>query len=358
MIPYCTPQFGKLPNGARLERIRQSPNYADGEFKNLEPTKHFAEGSSFFSAGWDFLFKTWERQRPEAPLPMLKTDLKTLDRNIDLIIWLGHSAAFLQLGGKRILIEPVFSSSAAPFSSFNKDYNSEYPYSADDIPDIDYLLISHDHWDHLDYPSILALKDRVGAIVCPLGVGSHLEYWGVDPAVIHEGDWNDAFQLAPNFTVHILPARHFSGRWLSRNKTLWASFMLETPERRVFYSGDTGYGKHFAEIGKRFGGIDLAIMENGQYNIQWHHAHMLPEETALAAAELGAKAVLPVHSGRFVLAHHAWDEPYIKLTEASKSKPFELLTPAIGQVVYLDGREQTFEPWWESVTIEAQNSEK
>jgi len=360
-IPACAPRgdklptgsrFGKLPDGQRLERIKQSPNYDReiGQFKNLEPTQMLVQqqGSRFVTIA-KLLLGAWERPKPPSPLPMDEIDFHALDRDTDLFVWLGHSGGYLHLGGKRILIDPVFSNSAAPFARYNKDFNGSYPYGVDDLPDLDLLLISHDHWDHLDYPTLRALRSRVKAVVCPLGVGAHLESWGFDPDVIHEGDWNDTVRPGPDFAVYVLPARHFSGRWLSRNKTLWASFLLATPDRRVFYSGDGGYGRHFADIGKRFGSVDLAILENGQYNPRWRNSHLLPDETAQAAVDLNAKAVLPVHTGRFSLSDHPWDDPYIKLTAASTDKPFCLLTPRIGQVTYLDGREQQFERWWESV---------
>ncbi|MCL2700288.1 MAG: MBL fold metallo-hydrolase [Phycisphaerae bacterium] len=352
-LSACAPRFGKLPDGPRLERIKRSPNYDRevGQFKNLEPTTMLTsakKGNRFFTI-LKFLFGTMERPKPPAELPMAKIDFRGLDRNVDLVVWLGHSSCYLQLGGQRILIDPVFSDSAAPFARFNRDFNGPYPYSIDDVPDVDILLITHDHWDHLDYPTLRALRQRVKAVVCPLGVGSHLEYWGFDPAIIHEGDWHDTFRLATDVTVHVLPARHFSGRWLSRNKTLWASFMIETAGRRVFCSGDSGYGSHFAEIGERFGGVDLALMENGQYNMRWRHSHLLPEETVRAAVDVKARAVLPIHTGRFSLSDHPWDDPYVKLTAACGDNAFGLLTSTIGQVVYLDGREQHFTPWWESV---------
>lgn len=352
-IPACAPRFGKLPDGERLERIKRSPNYdhKTGQFKNLEPTTMLTsptKGNRFFTA-LRFLFGGMERPTPPTPLPMVKTDFHALDRNVDLVVWLGHSSSYMQLGGRRILIDPVFSRSAAPFARFNRDFGGDYPYAAADVPDLDVLLISHDHWDHLDYPTLLALRPRVKAVVCPLGVGSHLEHWGFDPKIIHEGDWHDTLCPAEGLAVHVLPSRHFSGRWLSRNKTLWASFLLETDARRVYYSGDGGYGTHFAEIGRRFGGVDLAMMENGQYNPRWRHSHLLPDETAQAALDVRARTVLPVHSGRFSLSDHPWDDPYIKLTAANLDHAFELVTPRIGQVVYLDGREQQFDRWWEAV---------
>ncbi|SQA99723.1 metal-dependent hydrolase [Cedecea neteri] len=180
-------------------------------------------------------------------------------------MWLGHSSWFIQLGGKRILIDPVFSHYAAPFAFLNKAFAGDYPWRAEDMPDIDTLVISHDHWDHLDYPTLRALKPKIKQIVTPLGVGAHFEAWGFDPALIHELDWQEKVAIDSGLTVHALPARHFSGRGLTGNKTLWASYMFVTPQRKVYYSGDTGYGPHFKQIGEQFSDIDLAIMENGQY---------------------------------------------------------------------------------------------
>ncbi len=353
MVPACSPKFGKLPGGERLERIKASPNYVDGEFRNLEPAEPSPEGGGRLAAIWRHLFKESGGRMPSTALPMRKTDLNSLERQRDCIVWLGHSSCYLHLGGRRILIDPVFAGNAAPFSFLNQAFKGDYPYSAENMPDIDLLIISHDHWDHLEYQTMIALQPRVKAVVCPLGVGAHLERWGFAPSVIHEGDWNEAFELEPGITVHILPARHFSGRWLQRNKALWASFMLETPGRRVFYSGDSGYGKHFADIGRKFVELDLAIIENGQYNASWKKMHMTPEETAQAAEDLRAGAVLPVHSGRFSMAHHPWDEPYTRIAAASEGKGFRLLTPIIGEVLYLDGRERNFGRWWESVNAQS-----
>jgi L-ascorbate metabolism protein UlaG (beta-lactamase superfamily) len=341
--------FGKHPSGERLERIKKSPNYASGEFQNQIPTTTLVEQRGFFSSTWRYLLKKRERLKPDIPLPMIKSDLKSLDENKNLVVWLGHSSSYLQLNGKRILIDPVLEKSAAPLAFLNRAFEGDYPYSIEDIPDIDYLIISHDHWDHLEHPTIIALKNRVKAIICPIGVGEHLEYWGIDPNIIHEGDWHDSFQLEPDFTVHVLPARHFSGRWLTkRNQTLWAGFMLETKLNKVFYSGDGGYGPHFAEIGKKFGDVDLAIMENGQYDPDWAAVHMMPEEVVQASLEINAKALLPVHSGRFSICRHPWDDPYIRVTAAGQDKKFRLLTPKIGEVIYLDELDRSFEPWWQT----------
>lgn len=184
------------------------------------------------------------------------------------------------------------------------------------MPEIDLLIISHDHYDHLDYATIKALMPKVKRVVTPLGVGSHLRYWE-ESAIISEADWNQSVQVSDELTVHVLPARHFSGRGLKRNQTLWASFMFVTPQQKIYYSGDSGYGPHFKAIGEQFGEVDLAIMENGQYDQDWKYIHMMPEETAQAADDVHARAVLPGHAGRFVLAKHTWDDPYKRLAEAS-----------------------------------------
>lgn len=342
------PKIGPLPDGARLERILASPNYVGGAFRNQLPTTTLTSSKGQLATMWDFLFVPKERLRPDQPLPMVKTDLAALAAAGDAAVWLGHSSFFLRLGGRSVLMDPVFSSYAAPLFFMNRAFAGDYPYAPDGLPEIDCLLISHDHWDHLDQATLVALRSRVKAIVCPLGVGAVLEDWGFDPERIHEADWNQDVRLAQDFTVHVLPARHFSGRWLTRNKTLWAGFLIETPGSKVFYSGDSGYGPHFAEIGRRFGGVDLAIMENGQYDPSWKNIHMMPEEAARGAVDLRAQALMPAHAGRFSISNHAWDDPYKRLAAASAGKPFRLLTPSIGEVVDMEDRSQRFARWWET----------
>ena len=195
-------------------------------------------------------------------------------------------------GGKRILIDPVFSDYAAPFSFINKAFPGDYPWNAQRMPEIDLLIISHDHYDHLDYATIKALMPKVKRVVTPLGVGSHLRYWGMDAAIIDEVDWNQTIKISDELTVHALPARHFRP-WAETQPDLWASFLFVTPQEKIYYSGDSGYGPHFKAIGEQFGPIDLAIMENGQYDQDWKYIHMMPEETAQAADDLRARSVLP-----------------------------------------------------------------
>lgn len=346
-ITVNQPRFGAYPSGARLERLQQSANYKDGEFRNIESTVVLLEGESSPLLLIQSLFKKTKNLRPLEPVPTVKTDLHALDGR-DTIIWMGHSSYFIQLGGKKILVDPVFSDYGAPFSFVNTIFDGTGIYSVADMPDIDFLLITHDHWDHLDHPSSVELMSRVKAVVCPLGVGEHFEHWGYPADKVHETDWNDSLTF-DSLTIHTTPARHFSGRILTRNKTLWAGFVLETPERKVFISGDSGYGQHFAEIGRKHGGFDVVMMEGGQYNPRWPQIHMTPEDAVKASEDLGAKAMLLGHVGKFSIAYHTWDEPFHRVSKASEGKNLRLLTPKIGEPVNLDDSTQSFAPWWESL---------
>nr|WP_320049190.1 MBL fold metallo-hydrolase [uncultured Desulfuromonas sp.] len=341
------PKFGEAPQGDRLAAIQNSPHYSDGAFKNLIDTPKFTQEVSTLSILWNDLRNPPQRRVPEHPLPVMKTDLTTLDLTQDQVIWLGHSSFFIQIGGKTILLDPVFSASAAPLSSFNKAFAGTSLYTADDMPPIDLLLISHDHWDHLDYPTVTALKNKVAQVVCPLGVGAYFEKWGFPTEKIHDRDWNQDY-AEDGLIIHVLPARHYSGRLLRQNQTLWAAFALGTSTKRLFFSGDSGYGPHFAEIGQRFGGFDFAAVECGQYDPRWANIHMTPEEAVKAVNDLKADAFLPCHIGRFSIARHAWDEPFFRVAAASRDEAFKLATPLIGEPVPLSDATQKNHPWWES----------
>jgi L-ascorbate metabolism protein UlaG (beta-lactamase superfamily) len=340
------PQFGRAPSAARLARIQASPHYVNGKFECLEPVTNIVENSQS-GAMWEFLFGSKVGLVPDEPVPSHKVDLKSLDPQEDVVVWMGHSSFYMQLSGHRILVDPVFSSYASPVSFVNKAFAGSNVYTADDIPDIDVLVMSHDHWDHLDYATIMGLKSHIRTIVCPLGVGEYFEQWGFTTDQIHEEDWNTEVKLDDDFSIYVLPAQHFSGRMLKQNQTEWAGFAFITPERRVFYSGDGGYGHHFKDIGAQLGPFDLAIMEDGQYNKDWPRIHMMPEETAQASEDVQARTVLPVHNGKFALSRHGWTEPYERITAASIGKSYRLLTPEIGELMHLDNPQQEFSPWWQ-----------
>lgn len=343
------PKFGKLPKGERLVKMQKSPNYNNGRFLNLSPTPDLTEGVTFWEVLREFLFSKTQNTRPKETLPSGKTDLLNLPVNQDVLVWFGHSSYFIQIDGKRILVDPVFSGSASPLPGGIKAFPGTERYSVQDLPEIDFLFISHDHWDHLDYKTIIKLKSKVKQVICGLGVGAHLEHWGYDSHKVFECDWNDTLPLGEGFSVTAAPGRHFSGRGLKRNKSLWLSFVLITPSIRIFLGGDSGYDAHFAEIGKLYGPFDLAILENGQYDRKWKYIHLMPHEFLQAAGELKAKRILPVHSAKFKLGNHAWHEPLELLAQNNANGAHDIITPMIGEAVYLKDSQQTFTAWWRGV---------
>lgn len=346
---FYLPKFGKHPSGEHLELIKKSPNFKNGSFANLNYTPALTEGASYYTVLKEFIYGNKQRVKPLKEIPAIKTNLHALDINQNLLVWFGHSSYYFQLDGKRFLVDPVLSGNASPVPGSIKAFKGANIYSADDIPEVDYLFITHDHWDHLDYKTIIKLKSKVKVIVCGLGTGSHLKHWGFKKEQIIENDWHSNINLESGFVVNTLPARHFSGRGLVRNKTLWASFLLQTPSMKIFIGGDSGYDTHFAEIGKRFGEIDLVILENGQYDKNWKYIHTHPHEFLNVAKELNAKHVFPVHSGKFALANHAWHEPLSKVYEYNKTEMLSLVTPLIGEIVNLNALQQDYKQWWLSV---------
>ena len=344
-------QFGKAPAGKRLQQLQQSPNYKEGKFQNIHFTPTLTEGYSMAGVMYNFIIKKFPRTRPAGIIPSVKTDLKNLPVTQNVLVWFGHSSYFIQLDGKRFLVDPVFSGNASPIPGSNKSFKGTDIYSAEDMPAIDYLLITHDHYDHLDYQTILKLKPKIKQVICGLGVGEHFDYWKFDPAKIIEKDWNESMLISDDFMLHTAPARHFSGRGFTRNNTLWLSYILQTPGLKMYLGGDSGYDIHFAEIGKKFGGFDLALLDNGQYNLAWQAIHMLPSETLKAATDLQTKRLFPMHNSKFKLANHPWDEPLKTIAGLNeKNDHLPLVTPKIGEVVYLDDSNQVFSQWWKEVT--------
>lgn len=342
-----TPKFGKHPSGQRLTRIQQSPHYKNGAFENLSPTPMLTEGVSYWTMLNDFLFK--KVKEPQSNIPSKKTDLQNLTSTDNVLVWLGHSSYFMQIDGKSILVDPVMSGAASPLPFTTRAFKGSDVYTTDDLPTIDYLFITHDHWDHMDYRTLLALKPKIKTVICALGNGAHFERWGFDPSIILEEDWNKTLALGDGFSAHVTPARHFSGRGLKRNQALWASFVLQTPSGKIFIGGDSGYDTHFAAIGKTYGPFDLAVLENGQYDASWRYIHMQPHEVLKAAADLNAQTLLPVHSGKFTLGNHDWDEPLTKITALTPPQQLRIITPMIGEKVKLKDTQQEFSAWWESI---------
>lgn len=341
--------FGKNPFGQRLERISKSPQYRDGIFQNIHPTPMTPDGVSQTQVLKDFfLGKKPDDIKPANPIPSIKHDLSNANQSTPKLTWFGHSSYLIQYKGKNILVDPVFSGNAAPVTFAVKSFDGANTYTEKDMPHIDLIIISHDHYDHLDYKTVSALKDQADKIIMPLGVGSHFESWGFPDQQIHELDWWENFTFSSNIKVTATPARHFSGRLLERSKTLWASYVLELDQYKIFIGGDSGYDDQFVKIGQKFGPIDLAILECGQYGINWPYIHMFPEQTAQAAKDLNAKYLFPVHWGKFILSVHSWNESIQRVSKKAQEIGVHITTPIIGEPIILN---QTMpeSKWWEKL---------
>ena len=341
-------RFGALPSKEELDSMRRSSQWCEteGAFRNSIPTPRMADDAGFLRTLAEYVLTPRPYASPEKPFPTMKPDLGSLPPEADRVIWLGHSSFFIQLGGMRILIDPVLSGSGGPISLSTRAFPGSDVLTPEELPDIDLLLISHDHWDHLDHRTLKALRPRIAGVVCGLGNGAHLRRWGFESSRIHEGDWGQAFTFGP-LTVRLTEARHYSGRGFTTHKSLWCGFILETDSRRIFFSGDSGYGPHFARIGTEHGPFDLALLECGQYDRRWPFIHMKPEETAQATEDLHARALLPAHNGKFCIAYHGWQEPFERVNAASRGKAFSLVTPRIGEeTAPWDGLAPS-QRWWE-----------
>jgi L-ascorbate metabolism protein UlaG (beta-lactamase superfamily) len=338
------PQFGRAPAGIRLRRVQNSPNYRDGAFQNLNPTPQLAEGVSPLDILRSYI-KPAKNRQPDRPLPSVRTNLEALPSGVSTLVWFGHSSYLVRMAGKTILVDPVFSGSASPVSFFGKNYGGSNVYSVADLPEIDALLITHDHYDHLDYDTITRLRSKVKQVVTSLGVGAHLEKWGYASEQIHELDWHETVGVAAVLTFTALPARHFSGRGFRRNQTLWSSFVLQSADHKLYLGGDSGYDSHFKAIGNQYGPFDLAVLECGQFNEYWKYIHMMPEQTAQAAVDLRAKVLMPVHWAKFTLALHAWHEPAERVSHEAEKMSLPVTTPMIGQPVVV-GKEYPTATWW------------
>jgi L-ascorbate metabolism protein UlaG (beta-lactamase superfamily) len=341
------PVFGRLPKGLRLEKIHHLANYREGALQNQSVTLMQPEGVSFFKVLNAFLFEKHPNKVPDKALPYIAPNLNGSPKsNAPEIIWFGHSSYLIKMEGLRILVDPVFSKTPSPFSFIgSKAFLGTDVIKAEEFKNIDILLITHDHYDHLDYNSILKIAPQVKTIVTSLGVGEHLEKWGIKADKINELSWNESLTLFSSLKLTAVPARHFTGRKFKRNQTLWSAFVLKTANYQLFLGGDSGYDTHFAKIGEEFGPFDLALLECGQYNAYWPHIHMFPEETVQAAIDLRAKVLMPVHWGKFSLAMHPWNEPIKRVVLAAAAKQLPLVTPKLGETVILNQHLPT-ENWW------------
>jgi L-ascorbate metabolism protein UlaG (beta-lactamase superfamily) len=349
----ASPVFGAKASKAELQKYAESAQFQDQVFSNSRPIDmgfSFEDMSSLLGDYWS----SRKVARPLVPIPVKKVDLNHwFDSNSEGFagteyVWLGHSTFLLRIEQTHILIDPMFSQvpSPSPFLG-GKRFSEELPFDPKNLPIIDLVLISHDHYDHLDYHSIKLLSAKVNQFVVPLGIGGHLKRWGVASEKIIELDWWDEFSTA-SVNLTLTPAQHFSGRALAdRFHTLWGSWAIKGSSEAIFFSGDSGYAPHFKEIGEQLGPFDIAFMEAGQYNKRWPDVHMFPDQTYQAAKDIRAKAVMPIHWGAFSLAMHPWQEPAELLKSNAEKDTIQVIIPEIGQRTRLDSLTvTTMDPWW------------
>lgn len=347
LILRLYPPLGAKAAGDRLQAVRSSAHYTKNKFVNLIPTSMGTSLRSMLSTARDML-RGIPDSRPRPGLTAGELNLADLgDAAHPKVIWLGHSSLLVQIKGLTLLLDPMFGIAPSPFPFVGgKRYSSKPPVDVDTLPPVDAVLLSHDHYDHLDYGTILKLHGKVGHFFVPLGVGAHLERWGVPAGKITEADWWDELELS-GLKLRCTPSRHFSGRSLTdHNTTLWCSWVLDGGHEKIFFSGDSGYGPHFQEIGKRYGPFDLTLMECGQYNERWAGIHMMPEQTVQAHLDVGGKLLLPIHWGAFTLSLHAWNEPVERAAAAAEEKGVAIVTPRIGEPVLLGTAAHPSTRWW------------
>jgi len=338
------PQLGGKSEGKRLERIISSPHFEQKLFQNqvktsmdIPPGKVFKE---FMSKGTD--------RKPAKPIQTLPISLDSYTRGNNgetIITWLGHSTLLIKTGGVTILTDPVFSKRASMVSFMGPekfDYTTDY--RVEDLPPVDIVVISHDHYDHLDYSAIQKLKKNVKKFYMPLGVGAHLERWGVELGKIVELDWWESTTFE-NLELVATPARHFTGRKLDdRFKTLWCGWVIKSEKHNLFFTGDSGYWDGFKTIGEKYGPFDFTMVECGQYHPYWASIHMSPEESAQAAYDLKSIATMPIHWGKFNLSLHPWNEPPARFVVKAAELTLKVTTPVIGETFSLNKLPEN--EWW------------
>lgn len=335
-----------------MERIRSSKRFVDGVFRNTSGVGPGLQSGSTLSTMGAFFFGG-ERRTPLAPLPS-ESPLERWATEADTglrVTWLGHSTVLIELDGMRVLTDPVWGERASPWSFAGPKRFQPVPAPIAALPKLDAVIVSHDHYDHLDYPTIVELAKQEVPFFTSLGVGAHLEKWGVPPERITELDWWESVQLrGGKLQLTAAPAQHFSGRAMGdRNATLWSSFAIKSDRHQVFFSGDTGLTEEYAEIRQRLGAFDVVMLEVGAYHPSWGHIHLGPENALKALELIGGGALLPVHWGTFNLAIHAWDDPAETLVRQANQTGARLLMPKLGVAVE-PARVDHVDPWWRAVS--------
>ena len=345
----ATPDIGAKATGERLTRMQASPQWKDGIFDNELPR---VDGPMDEMLEKEFSGAS-EHQVPEGPLPVVQrtgAELAQLPASGLRVTWLGHSTLLVEIDGLRVLMDPVWAERVSPWESIGPSRFFEPPLALDELPPIDAVLISHDHFDHLDYATVIALKDRDLRWLVPLGIGAHLEHWGVPVDQIEEMDWWED-RVFGEVRITATPARHFSGRWLDRlSSTLWVGWAINGPEHDVFYSGDTSLHPELVDIGERLGPFDLTMMDAGAYDSTWTDVHLGPEQTVVAHRMVKGDLLLPVHWGLFDLGNHGWTEPMERVQVAAERFGVRVVSPKPGESVELsDVGPSATTRWWPAV---------
>ncbi|MCQ6567417.1 MBL fold metallo-hydrolase [Bacillus mycoides] len=293
-------------------------------------------------------FKMKTKLRPVKNLPIVLSNKN--NESLESVTWFGHSASLLKIEGKKLLLDPMFGDASSPFPVFNsKRYSGAFSLEHDELQEIDAIIISHNHYDHLNYKSIMQLKDRAKHFYVPTGVAQYLIKWGISPSKISEHNWWDEITF-DNIKLVCAPARHFSGRSMTdRDCSLWCSWLILGQETKVFFSGDSGYAPHFKEIGEKYGPFDLTLMECGQYDTRWSAIHMLPEETVQAHIDVKGELLVPIHWGAFTLALHEWSDPIERVTKEANRLGVNIATPQIGEAITLQSKDYPTAAWWREV---------
>ena len=340
-------QFGGKVTKKEIEKFQKVKNWDGEKFLNLEPTSM----DFSFQALPKFLYKQFcekEGREPKQKIPVQDFDKEAFLAPSEKakFIWYGHSALLIRMNDKTILIDPMLGPDASPIAPFSTKRFSEGTLDLiDQFPEIDLLLMTHDHYDHLDLKSMKRLKPKVKQFFVGMGVGRHLDKWGFDQDLITEFDWWKS-EYFHDLQITYTPTRHFSGRGLSdRAKSMWGGWVLKSEHENLWFSGDGGYGSHFVEIGEKLGPFDFAWMECGQYNENWSLIHMFPDESVQAAIDANARKIMPVHWAGFSLAQHHWTEPVEKFIETAERKSICYLSPRLGELVHLD-EEKSTDFWW------------
>lgn len=335
-------------NDPRMDPILKSPQFQSGKFRNTQGWKQPSPGD-MFSTMRDFIFKRGERT-PSVKLPGQNVDVKYFSDQKQKQLsatWLGHSSLMLNMNNYKILIDPVFKKRISIVGPSR--FNGEMLLDPDHIKKVDVVIISHNHYDHLNKISIQLLREKTGLFIVPLGVGAELEGWGVSRNKIIELDWWDEYNVKEDLFIAAAPAQHFSGRGLTdRDKTLWASWIVRTEDHKIYFSGDSGYFDGFKQIGEKYGPFDITFLECGAYNEKWHHIHMYPEETVRAHIDLKGDVLHPIHWGTFNLSLHSWYEPMDRLSEAAEKSGIKVATPIPGETT-IYGKYIPSEKWWDKL---------